>query len=46
MAEQILTADDDAELTRDLEACQRSEIGEGVHDKYHRWAHELAGKQG
>ncbi len=42
MAEQLLTQEDDKRLTEGFEAIEREEIGEGVHEKYHRWAHELA----
>jgi len=43
MAEQVLTEDDDKRLTEAFDAIEREEIGEGVHEKYHQWAHELAG---
>jgi hemerythrin-like domain-containing protein len=42
MAEQVLTEDDDRRLVEGFEAIEREEIGEGVHEKYHQWAHELA----
>jgi len=41
MAEQVLTAEDDERLVKAFEAVEREEMGEGVHEKYHRWAHEL-----
>lgn len=41
MAEQVLTEDDDRRLVDGFEAIEREEIGEGVHEKYHQWAHEL-----
>jgi len=43
MAEQVLTQADDRRLVEAFEAIEREEIGEGVHEKYHQWAHELAG---
>jgi hemerythrin-like domain-containing protein len=43
MAERILSREDDARLMEAFEAIERDEIGEGVHEKYHQWAHELAG---
>ena len=42
MAEQVLTQEDDRRLVEGFEAIEREEIGEGVHEKYHQWAHELA----
>jgi hemerythrin-like domain-containing protein len=41
MAEQVLTAEDDERLMKAFEAIEREEMGEGAHDKHHRWAHEL-----
>ena len=41
MAEQVLTVEDDARLVQAFEAIEREEMGEGAHEKYHRWAHEL-----
>ncbi len=46
MAEQVLTAEDDERLVKAFEAIEREEMGEGAHEKYHRWAHELAGRRG
>ncbi|MCJ7750171.1 MAG: hemerythrin domain-containing protein [Armatimonadetes bacterium] len=42
MAEQVLTAEDDERLMEAFEAIEREEMGEGAHEKYHRWAHESA----
>jgi hemerythrin-like domain-containing protein len=42
MADQKLTAEDDAELMEAYGNLERDEIGEGAHEKYHQWARELA----
>lgn len=42
MADQILTAEDQQELAEAFERIEAEEMGEGVHEKYHRLAHELA----
>lgn len=42
LADQTLSAEDDAELVEQFERLERDEIGEGAHEKYHRMAHELA----
>jgi len=42
MAKRLLSEDDAQRLLTDFEAVERDEMGEGAHDKYHRWAHELA----
>ncbi len=42
MAERLLTQEDDERLVDAFEAVERDEMGEGVHEKYHQWAHELA----
>jgi hemerythrin-like domain-containing protein len=42
MAERMLNDQDDAQLLRDFDEVERLEMGEGVHEKYHQWAHELA----
>ena len=42
LADQRLTPDDDAALVSAFQQIERDEIGDGVHDKYHRWAHDLA----
>lgn len=44
MAEQTLTAEDGTALVARFEEIERSEIGEGVHERYHQWAHELAAR--
>lgn len=46
MAERMLSAEDDAQLIEGFEIIERDEIGEGVHEKYHQWAHELAEEHG
>jgi hemerythrin-like domain-containing protein len=43
MAERLFSQADDEHLIEAFEAIEREEIGEGVHEKYHLWAHELAG---
>ena len=42
MADRTLSSADDAELMDAFERLEREEIGEGVHEKYHQWAHALA----
>ena len=42
MANQAFTEDDQAGLAAAFERVERDEIGAGVHEKYHRLAHELA----
>jgi len=42
MANRLLTARDQDELTEAFEKVEREEMGEGVHEKYHQLAHELA----
>lgn len=44
MADRIFTEDDQKDLIKAFERIEREEMGAGVHEKYHRWAHELAGK--
>lgn len=41
MADQILTPLDQEELYKAFEAIEAEEIGEGVHEQYHQFAHEL-----
>lgn len=41
MADQILTPVDQEELCEAFEAIEEEEIGEGVHEQYHQFAHEL-----
>jgi hemerythrin-like domain-containing protein len=42
MAEQMLDAEEDRQLVAAFEVIERDEMGEGAHQKYHEWAHELA----
>jgi hemerythrin-like domain-containing protein len=42
MAEKVLTPGDQTALAAEFEKIEASEIGEGVHEKYHKLAHELA----
>lgn len=42
MADQILAEQDQLELSDAFEQVEAHEIGEGVHEKYHQLAHELA----
>jgi len=42
IADQTLSGADDAELMDLFERLEREEIGEGVHEKYHQWAHAAA----
>jgi hemerythrin-like domain-containing protein len=42
MADQILTAEDQRELEAAFDRVEAEEIGQGVHDRYHALAHELA----
>jgi hemerythrin-like domain-containing protein len=44
MADGILTADDQRQLTSEFERIESDEVGAGVHEKYHAMARELAGK--
>ena len=41
IADQILTPADQEELTAAFEAIEAEEIGEGVHEQYHQFAHDL-----
>jgi len=41
MADKILTTADQEELYGAFEAIEAEEIGEGVHEQYHQFAHEL-----
>ena len=41
MADQLLLPDDQRALEESFERAEREEIGEGVHERYHRIAHEL-----
>jgi hemerythrin-like domain-containing protein len=42
MAENLLSAQDDERLEEGFEAIERDEMGEGTHQKYHRWVEEMA----
>ncbi|MBC7187846.1 MAG: hemerythrin domain-containing protein [Calditrichaeota bacterium] len=42
MADRVLTRAEQAQLVSAFERVEKDEIGEGVHEKYHRMAHELA----
>ena len=42
MGEKLLTSGERQELVEAFERIEREEMGEGVHEKYHRLAHELA----
>lgn len=42
MAEQALSPDEDQQLVAAFDAIERAEMGDGAHEQYHRWAHELA----
>jgi hemerythrin-like domain-containing protein len=41
MARQALSAEDMAALEASFERVEREEMGEGVHERYHRFVHEL-----
>ncbi len=43
MAEQALPADEQTRLAGKFDEVETEEIGPGVHERYHRLAHELAG---
>jgi hemerythrin-like domain-containing protein len=43
MADEVFTPEDQAELEVAFERVETEELGEGVHEKYHQLAHELAG---
>jgi hemerythrin-like domain-containing protein len=42
MADKFLSSEDQQSLGKAFEKIEAEEIGEGVHEKYHRLAHELA----
>ncbi len=44
MAQQALSADDMAELEARFERVEREEMGEGTHERYHSFVHDLAGR--
>ena len=41
MADRVFTAEDQEALSEAFEKVEAEEMGEGVHEKYHRLAHEL-----
>ena len=41
IADRVLTPEDQDELSAAFEAIEAEEIGEGVHEQYHQFAHEL-----
>jgi hemerythrin-like domain-containing protein len=43
MGDRILTPDDQQSLEKAFKNVEEQEIGEGVHEKYHRLAHEISG---
>jgi len=43
MGERVLTKDDKRELTEAFENIEAEEMGEGTHEQYHEFAHEVAG---
>lgn len=43
VADQILTPEDQEVLVAAFDQVEAEEIGEGVHERYHQWAHDLAG---
>lgn len=45
LAERMLSEEDDTRLAEAFEAIERDEIGDGAHEKYHAWAHELAPRE-
>jgi len=44
MADQVLPADQQTQLAGLFDKVEEEEIGEGVHERYHQLAHELAGE--
>lgn len=42
MAARVLSQEDDARLVEAFAGIEREEMGAGVHERYHQWAHELA----
>jgi hemerythrin-like domain-containing protein len=43
MADKLLTLQDQQELSEAFDRVETEEMGEGVHERYHQLAHELAG---
>ena len=44
LANRVLDEDDKKELAEEFAFVESQELGEGVHEKYHQLAHELAGE--
>lgn len=44
-ADRVLSREDQHELARGFERVEAEETGAGVHERYHRLAHELAGRE-
>ena len=45
MSDRVLTSDDQQLLEQSFKEIEEKEVGAGVHEKYHRMAHEIAGEQ-
>jgi hemerythrin-like domain-containing protein len=45
LADQVLDADDQQALTEQFAFVESQELGEGVHEKYHQLAHDLASEE-
>jgi len=41
VADQLLTPEDQEMLVAAFDQVEAEEIGEGIHDRYHQWAHDL-----
>ncbi len=41
MGDRVLTPDDQQSLVDAFDAVEREEMGEGTHERYHQWIHEL-----
>jgi len=44
MADRLFTAEDQLWLAGAFDRVEAEEMGEGIHEKYHQMAHELAGR--
>jgi hemerythrin-like domain-containing protein len=44
MADRLFTAEDQRWLAEAFDRVEAEEMGEGIHEKYHQMAHELAGR--
>ena len=44
MADKVLTANDKEELLKEFDRIEKEETGEGTHEKFHQYAHDIAGK--